>query len=36
MVLVCVKISRWTWSEHHRRNRLDNQHTVFAGATDQL
>jgi hypothetical protein len=36
MVPVCVKISRWTWSEHHRRNRRDNQHTVFTGATDQL
>jgi hypothetical protein len=36
MVLVCVEISRWTWSEHHRRNRRDGQHSVFAGATDQL
>lgn len=37
MVLVCVEISRWTWwPEHHRRNRRDGQHRVFAGATDQL
>ena len=36
MVPVCVEISRWTWSEHHRRNRRDNQHSVFAGVPDQL
>ncbi len=36
MVPVCVEISRWTWSEHHRRNRRDNQQRVFAGVTDQL
>ncbi|MDT7716818.1 MAG: hypothetical protein QOH09_2810 [Pseudonocardiales bacterium] len=36
MVLVCVKISRWTWSEHRGRNRRDGQHSVFTGATDQL
>jgi hypothetical protein len=36
MVLVCVEISRWTWSEHHRRNRRDNPQRVFAGVTDQL
>jgi hypothetical protein len=36
MVPVCVEISRWTWSEHHRRNRRASQQRVFAGVTDQL
>jgi hypothetical protein len=36
MVLVCVEISRWTGSEHHRRNRRASQHRVFAEVTDQL
>jgi hypothetical protein len=36
MVLVCVEISRWTWSEHRGRNRRDGQHSVFTGVTDQL
>jgi hypothetical protein len=36
MVLVCVEISRWTWSEHRGRNRRASQPRVFAGVTDQL
>ncbi len=34
MVLVCVEISRWTWSDG--RNWRDGQSRVFAGVTDQL
>jgi hypothetical protein len=36
MVLVCVEISHWTWSEHRGRNRRASQQRVFAGVTDQL
>jgi hypothetical protein len=36
MVPICVEISRWTWAEHRRRNRRDDQPRVFAGMTDQL
>jgi hypothetical protein len=36
MVPVCVEISRWTWSEHRRRNRRDDQQRVLPGVTDQL
>jgi hypothetical protein len=35
MVPVCVEISDWTRSEHHGRNRRDDQHRVFTRVTDQ-